>query len=240
MTIGHHGIVLAAGLGQRMRPLTTTTPKPLIEVGGKALIDYAVEALIKAGVQKAVVNAHYLADQIETWAQAVIGLDVIISDERAAVLETGGGIAQALPLLGRDPFFVLNGDGFWIEDGRPALARLRSAWDDADMDCLLLVSPLAQTTGFDGPGDFTLDAAGRLARRATQSAPFAYIGGYLVHPRLFDGAPLGKFSMNQLWDKAISRGRLFGLEHKGHWFHVGTPEAIALAEQGLRRFSHGS
>ncbi len=161
----------------------------------------------------------------------------IVSDERDAILDTGGGIARALPLLGADPFFVLNSDSFWIDRGMPALSRLRAAWNDATMDCLLLLCDPADTTGYDGAGDFVIAGDGRLAR--AKSAPghkaFAYIGGYLVHPRLFADAPVGTFSMNWLWDQAIGRGRLFGLAHTGHWLHVGTPEAIGAAEDWLKR-----
>jgi N-acetyl-alpha-D-muramate 1-phosphate uridylyltransferase len=160
---------------------------------------------------------------------------IIISDERAEILDTGGGVAKALPFLGEEPFFVLNSDSFWVDDGEPALDRLRAAWDDATMDCLLLLSPLERTVGYDGAGDFVLGDDGRLARRAaTSGTPLAYIGGYLVSPRLFAGVPQGSFSMNVLWDKAIAERRLFGLRHLGRWLHVGTPEAIPLAEQALK------
>ncbi len=238
--IGHHAMILAAGMGRRMRPLTDVVPKPLIRVAGKPLIDYALDAARSAHVSDVVVNVHYRAAQIENWCAGVASPTLVISDERDALLETGGGIAKALPLLGRDPFYVLNGDGFWTEFETPALVRLREAWRDDLMDCLLLLSPLSRTTGFDGRGDFTMAEDGRLSRlNAPSPDAVAYIGGYLVHPRLFDGINVENFSMNRLWDKAISRGRLFGLEHSGWWFHVGTPEAIALAETGLRRLTHG-
>jgi MurNAc alpha-1-phosphate uridylyltransferase len=228
-------MVLAAGYGQRMRPLTLTRPKPLVEVAGKSLIDYGFDRLRAAGVDEAVVNVHYLPDQIEAWAQRQAAPRIVISDEKAEILDTGGGVAHALPRLGDAPFFVINSDSFWVDDGTPALDRLRTAWDDAAMDCLLLLSPLERTVGYDGKGDFTCGADGRLARRATsQGTPLAYIGGYLVSPRLFEGAPEGKFSMNLLWDRAIAAGRLFGLEHTGRWLHVGTPDAIPLAEAALR------
>jgi MurNAc alpha-1-phosphate uridylyltransferase len=232
---GERAMVLAAGYGQRMRPLTLTRPKPLVEVAGKPLIGYGFERLRAADVETAVVNVHYLAEQIEDWAGRQHSPRIVISDERAELLDTGGGIARALPLLGDAPFFVLNSDSFWLEDGEPALTRLRKAWDDMRMDCLLLLSPLARTVGYEGAGDFVRDGEGRLARRAAATgAPLAYAGGYLVAPRLFHGAPQGKFSMNLLWDRAISAGRLFGLEHRGRWLHVGEPASIALAEQALR------
>ena len=226
-------MILAAGLGLRMRPLTDLTPKPLLNVAGKRLIDYGIEKLAAAGVKRAVVNKHYLPDQIEAWARGVSVPKVQVSDETDAVLETGGGIRRALPLLGSRPFFVLNSDCFWTEDGTPALQRLSEAWDDAEMDCLLLLCDPAHTTGYGGTGDFIMDNAGRLTRQRHDA--LAYIGGYIVHPRLFAGVPEGKFSMNILWDKAIAEGRLYGLAHQGHWLHVGTPEAINEAEAYLAR-----
>ena len=233
--VGRTAMVLAAGYGQRMRPLTLTRPKPLVEVAGRALIDYGFDRLREARVDTAVVNVHYLAEQIEDWAHRQTTPQIIISDERAEILDTGGGVAQALPILGPDPFFVINSDSFWIERGEPALDRLRAAWDDETMDCLLLLCPLGQTVGYDGTGDFVRGADGRLTRKsASAGEPLAYIGGYLVSPRLFQGAPQGKFSMNLLWDRAIAKGRLFGLSHLGRWLHVGTPEAIPLAEAALK------
>jgi MurNAc alpha-1-phosphate uridylyltransferase len=232
---GSTAMVLAAGYGQRMRPLTLTRPKPLVEVAGKSLIDYGFDRLRAAGVAKAVVNVHYLPEQIEAWAAKQSSPPVTISDERGVILDTGGGVARALPLLGADPFFVINSDSFWVDEGTPALDRLRAAWDDRVMDCLLLLSPLERTVGYDGAGDFVRGGDGRLARRkASAGEPLAYIGGYLVAPRLFAGAPEGAFSMNLLWDRAIAEGRLFGVVHGGRWLHVGTPEAIGLAEAALR------
>ena len=234
MSLGRKAMVLAAGYGQRMRPLTLTRPKPLVEVAGKALIDYGFDRLRSAGVEQAVVNVHYLPEQIEAWAKKQSSPRITISDERGVILDTGGGVAKALPLLGDEPFFVINSDSFWVDDGTPALDRLRAAWDDRSMDCLLLLSPLERTVGYDGKGDFTQAPDGRLARRAaSEGTPLAYIGGYLVSPRLFEGAPQGAFSMNMLWDRAIAEGRLHGIEHTGRWLHVGTPEAIGLAEAAL-------
>lgn len=230
--VGHHAMVLAAGLGLRMRPLTDTMPKSLVKVAGRHLIDYGFDHVRKAGVETVVVNVHYLADQIEDWVDQQASPEILVSDERAEILDTGGGIVKALPLLGNDPFFVLNSDSFWVDGETPSLSRLRQAWDDNTMDCLLLLSPLEMTVGFDGQGDFALDTDGRLTRHRKQGA-FAYIGGYLVHPRLFAKAPAGKFSMNVLWDRAIARGRLFGMAHDGLWIHVGTPEGVRLAEAAL-------
>jgi N-acetyl-alpha-D-muramate 1-phosphate uridylyltransferase len=231
-----HAMVLAAGFGTRMRPLTLTTPKPLIKVAGKSLIDYGFDRLREAKVETAVVNGHYLADQIEDWCSKQHNPKAIFSNERDAILDTGGGIVRALPLLGDAPFFVLNADCFWLDGKVPALQRLKHVWDDAEMDCLLLVCDPKQTTGYEGRGDFVLDEKGRVSRRSQQSdaQAYAYIGGYLVHPRFFRNAPEGAFSTNVLWDRAIAQGRLFGLAHDGHWLHVGTVEAIAEAEAHLR------
>ena len=225
-------MVLAAGLGQRMRPLTDTTPKPLLRVAGKRIIDYSMDALRATGVGRAVINKHHLPEQIEAWAKEITNPHITLSDESDDVLETGGGIARALPLLGQEPFYVLNSDCFWTEAGTPALTRLAESWDDSKMDCLLLLCDPAQTTGYDGKGDFVIDAQGRLTRQ--RSHALAYIGGYIVHPRLFAGMPEGKFSMNVLWDRAIAHGRLFGIAHKGHWLHVGTPDSIGRAEAFLQ------
>lgn len=229
-------MILAAGFGTRMRPLTDTMPKPLIKVRGKSIIDYGIDRLREAGVSKAVVNAHYLPEQIVAWAKTVSHPQIVVSDESDAILDTGGGIARALPLLGDDPLFVLNSDSFWIDRGTPALQRLREAWDDK-MDCLLLLCDPKNTTGYDGDGDFLMAEDGRLVRKSQSSQnKLAYIGGYLVHPRLFETAAVTKFSMNTLWNEAISKGTLYGLAHKGHWLHVGTPHAIAEAESALQKF----
>ncbi|MDP9138392.1 MAG: nucleotidyltransferase family protein [Pseudomonadota bacterium] len=228
-------MVLAAGLGVRMRPLTLNTPKPLIEVAGKALIDHAFDRLREAQVRLAVVNVHYLAEQIEDWAMRQPPPPIVISDERPELLDTGGGIVKALPQLGAEPFFVVNSDSFWIDGTTPALARLEEAWDAQTMDSLLLLCPRASAIGYEGEGDFDADAGGRLTRRPKDgSAPHVYAGCYLVSPRLFHGAPEGKFSMNLLWDRAAAAGRLRGLVHDGRWVHVGSPAAIAHAEHALR------
>ncbi len=226
-------MVLAAGLGARMRPLTATRPKPLIEIHGKPLIEFGFERLRAAGIKKAVVNVHYLPEQIEAWAKRQITPLVEISSERGELLDTGGGVAHALPLLGPDPFFVINSDSFWIEGAEPALQRLRKCWNGKIMDCLLLLCPRERAVGYEGRGDFVLSEDGRARRPTADEDALIYIGAYLVHPRLFTGAPTGKFSMNLLWDRAIAKGRLFGISHAGRWFHVGTPDAIGNAEKAL-------
>ncbi|MEP7173619.1 MAG: nucleotidyltransferase family protein [Aestuariivirga sp.] len=232
--IGSHAMILAAGFGLRMRPLTNDRPKPLIEVAGKPLIDYGFDRLRESGVQKVVVNGHYKAEQILQWSWQQAAPEVLFSDEQTEILDTGGGIAKALPLLGPQPFFVINSDSFWTDGRVPALSRLRAAWDDTTMDCLLLLCHVDRTIGYDGRGDFRLERDGRLTRQQGSGA-LAYIGAYLVHPRLFAGVAVEKFSMNVLWDKAISEGRMHGMAHSGKWFHVGTPDAIGLAEAELAK-----
>jgi len=227
-------MIMAAGFGQRMRPLTDSKPKPLVKVAGKPLIDYGLARLTEAGCDLAVVNVHYLPDQIEAWADQHASPRIVISDERQELLDTGGGIVKALPHLGAAPFFVVNSDSIWIDRGQPALARLRARWDDARMDCLLLLCRPERTIGYDGHGDFLTDAEDRITGRSKKGETgLAYIGAYLVHPRLFAKAGLSKFSMNLLWDKAIAERRLYGIEHQGQWLHVGTPDAIPLAERAL-------
>jgi len=225
------GMVLAAGLGKRMRPLTVTTPKPLIEVNGRALIDYGLDALSRAGVEETVVNVHYLADLVSTHVSRRHHPRVVISDESRALLDTGGGIVKALPRLGLEPFYLLNSDSFWIEGVRANLDWLAGAWRDDAMDALLLVAATVRSIGYDGRGDFRMDPAGRLIRRGEREvAPFVYAGAAILHPRLFADAPDGPFSLNMLLDRAIESGRLFGVRLDGLWLHVGTPESIAEAE----------
>jgi MurNAc alpha-1-phosphate uridylyltransferase len=231
-------MVLAAGLGKRMRPLTATRPKPLVEVRGKALIDHAFDRLRAAGVRRAVVNVHYLADSLEAHLAArVTDIEVVISDERRHLLETGGGAVHALPLIDRDAFFVVNSDNLWIDGPVDALKLLATRWDPAIMDALLLVVPLARANCHTGLGDFHLDAVGRLTRRRTSRvAPFVYTGIQIVSRGLFDDPPAGAFSTNVLWDRAAAAGRLYGAVHQGLWFDVGTPQAIAKTEALL---AHG-
>ena len=227
-------MVLAAGFGQRMRPLTDKMPKPLVKVAGRALLDHVLDRLADAGVARAVVNVHYLAEQIERHVAARARPSITISDERAALLDTGGGVVKALPLLGNAPFFHINSDTIWIDSVQPNLTRLAEAFDPATMDALLLLAPGAGSIGYAGRGDFTMAPDGRLTARAERDiAPFVYAGAAILAPRLFDGAPQGAFSLTKLFAKAIEAGRLHGLRLEGLWMHVGTPEAIAEAEDAI-------
>jgi MurNAc alpha-1-phosphate uridylyltransferase len=224
-------MVLAAGIGKRMRPLTATVPKPLIEVAGRALIDHALDRLERAGVETAVVNVHYLAHMLSAHLARRKRPGIVISDERAGLLDTGGGIAKALPLLGEEPFFLLNSDSFWIEGARANLDWLAAAWNDATMDALIMLAPTVKAVGYHGRGDFRMDPTGKLYRRGEREVvPFAYAGTAILHPRLFAGCPSGAFSLNRLFDKAIEAERLAGMRMDGLWLHVGTPEAITEAE----------
>jgi MurNAc alpha-1-phosphate uridylyltransferase len=225
-------MVLAAGLGKRMRPLTATRPKPLIEVAGQSLLDHLLERLHAAGVEKAVVNVHYLADAVEAHLKKnAHGLDIKISDERGLLLETGGGMVKALPLIDADPFLVVNSDNLWIDGPADTLKLLASHWDGAKMDALLLLVPHARASNHGGRGDFHMDRTGRLRRRQrSHVAPFVYTGIQMVSKRLLEGAPEGPFSANILWDKAIAEGRCFGAVHQGLWFDVGTPQSIKATE----------
>jgi MurNAc alpha-1-phosphate uridylyltransferase len=225
-------LVLAAGLGKRMRPLTATTPKPLIEVASKALLDHLLERLHASGVKKVVVNVHYLADAVEAHlVKNPHGLEVTISDERSLLLETGGGMVKAAPLIHCDPFLVVNSDNLWIDGPADTLKLLASHWDGSKMDALLLLVPHARAENHRGLGDFHMDRNGRLRRRArSRVAPFVYTGVQIVSKRLLDGAPDGPFSTNILWDRAIEQGRCFGAVHQGLWFDVGTPQSIKATE----------
>lgn len=223
-------MVLAAGLGKRMRPLTVSQPKPMVRVAGKPLLDHALDRLTAAGIERAVVNVHYLADAIEAHVKGRSAPQVVISDERDQLLETGGGLVRAEALL-PDPFFCMNSDNLWLDGPYDAFHELSRAWDPKRMDALLLVTGHARTHNFLGTGDFHMDGLGRLARRrAARVAPFVFTGVQLVSKRLLRDAPDGAFSTNLLWDRAIEEGRLFGLAFAGEWFEVGTPQAIAPTE----------
>ena len=228
-------MVMAAGIGKRMRPLTATRPKPLVRVAGKALIDHSLDRIEAAGIGHVVVNVHYLADALEAHLAAQKrSFTIAVSDERTQLLETGGGMMKALPLLTGDPFLIVNSDNIWTDGPQDSIANLARHWDDAKMDALLLVIRQASATGHGGRGDFHMDPAGRLSRRKPgHVAPFVYTGIQLVSRRLLDGAPDGAFSTNILWDRAIAAGRLYGLSHMGQWFDVGTPASIAPTEAAL-------
>ena len=228
-------MIMAAGLGKRMRPLTATRPKPLIEVGGKALLDHVLDKLRIAGVRKVVVNVHYLADSLEAHlASRAAGLEVVISDERDLLLETGGGLVRAEPLIDCDPFLSLNSDNLWVDGPADTLRLLASHWDKERMDALLLLVPLARAANHKGIGDFHMDRSGRVRRRdKAHVAPFVFTGIQMVSKRLLRDPPEGPFSTNILWDRAIAAGRCFGAVHHGLWFDVGNPQAIKQTEAVL-------
>ncbi|WP_312490099.1 nucleotidyltransferase family protein [Sphingomonas sp.] len=231
--VPHTAMVMAAGLGKRMRPLTATRPKPLVSVAGKPLIDHVFDRLIAAGIERAVVNVHYLADQLEAHLRDRFPqVEIIISDEREQLLETGGGLVKARSLLGEDPVLVVNSDNLWIDGPVDAIRLLSSRWDDAAMDALLLMVPLARAHNHKGHGDFHLGPDGRITTRRAPNrvAPFSYTGLQILHPRLIVDAPEGPFSTNMFWDRAIEAGRAFGQVHQGLWFDVGTPRAIPQTE----------
>jgi MurNAc alpha-1-phosphate uridylyltransferase len=239
MTI-RQAMVLAAGLGTRMRPVTNTIPKPLVRIAGKAMIDYALDALATAGVEKAVVNVHHLADQMFDHLAAYRGLTIVVSDERERLMNSGGGLAKGLKLLSREPVFVMNADLFWIGErpGEPTnLERLAEFFNPDSMDLALLCVRIEDTTGHNGKNDFNLGKHGQLERyRDGLPNPVVYAGAIAMNPSLFDDAPDDAFNLNIYFDRAIARGRLHGLVLEGHWLTVGTPEAIGEAEEAIRRF----
>jgi MurNAc alpha-1-phosphate uridylyltransferase len=232
----HTAMVLCAGLGTRMTtPANNTLPKPLVQLQGKALIDHVLDRLAAAGIPRAVVNVHHKADQIEQHLRARRAPRIEISDERAELLDTGGGVKKALPRLGSEAFLVHNADSAWLEGVGSNLARLSAAWDDAAMDCLLLLALASASHGYQGRGDFALESDGRIRRPRVEQemVPFAFTGVSIAHPRLFDGSPEGAFSLNLVWSSAIGAGRAYGVRMDGVWMHVGTPAALAEAEQCL-------
>ena len=239
-----NAMVLAAGLGTRMRPITDSMPKPLVRIAGRPMIDYVFDTLVAAGVERAVVNVHHFADQMEAHLAGFRGLDILVSDEREALMNSGGGLVKGLKRLDRSPAFVMNADLFWIgeEPGtRTNLQHLADAFDPVRMDMVLLCVPLERTTGHNGKKDFSLGADGRLKRYAEgDPAPVVYAGAIALLPELFDDAPQDAFNLNIYFDRAIARGRLYGVEMAGQWLTVGTPEAIGEAEETIRRFGNAS
>ena len=232
IAVPNTAMIMAAGLGKRMRPLTATRPKPLVEVAGATLIDHVLDRLANAGVARVIVNVHYLADALEAHLKRHShGLDIVISDERTQLLETGGGLVKALPLIDCDPFIQVNSDNYWVDGPVDAIRLLADRWDEATMDALLLLIPLARANCHTGRGDFHMDALGRIARRrAGRIAPFVWTGVQLLSKRLIAEPPAAAFSTNVFWNRAIAAGRAFGVVHQGLWFDVGTPPAIARTE----------
>jgi MurNAc alpha-1-phosphate uridylyltransferase len=227
-------MVLAAGLGTRMRPLTEDRPKALVEVAGKALIDHMLDRLSDAGARTAVVNVHYFADRLEEHLGRRANPRIVISDERALLLETGGGLKKARALLGDDPIWAANIDSVWTEGATPGLTALAQAWDPQEMDACLLLAPLDRTLGFDGKGDFFLGEDGRLTHRGDRpGAPYAYIGVQIIKPQAVDDGPEGPFSLFGVWMRMIQQGRLYGVVLDGFWMHVGDPDALKAAEAKL-------
>ena len=235
----HSAMILGAGLGSRMRPLTDHVPKPMVPFNASPLIDHILDRMAKSGIEEVVVNVHYLADALEGHLAARDGRPkVLISDERDELLDTGGGINRALPMLGREAFLIHNSDSLSHEPNRPNLDILFDAWRDDDMDTLLLLAPTGDSLGYDGAGDFELDDKGQISRPEAQSdtnaAPYVFTGLSIAHPRLFNNAPKGAFSLNRLWTKAIDEGRAYGVIHQGLWMHIGTPQALSDAEDATR------
>jgi MurNAc alpha-1-phosphate uridylyltransferase len=232
-----HAMIMGAGLGSRMRPLTDDRPKPLVMVAGKTLIDHSIDRLVAAGVTKIVVNVHYKAAMLREHLARRQDVEIVISDETEMLLDTGGGVVKAMPHFGDAPFFIINSDSIWVERGAPALPAMQAAWDAKRMDGLLLLADLATTIGYEGR-DFVLEPDGRLARAKDRSEPpWGYMGVQIVHPRLFADAPEGAFSTNIVWNRAIAAGRLFGATLDGVWLHVGTPEARDEAQAYLSEVS---
>ena len=227
-------MLMAAGMGQRMRPLTDTIPKPLVPVLGRPLIDHALDRLVEAGVSRAVVNLHYRGDQLRAHLQNRHDIEIVFSDETAQLMDTGGGVFKALPLLGDQPFISQNTDSIWVEGMGSTFARLADAFDPERMDSILLLASTVTSLGYWGRGDFVMDEEGRIARRDEQRvAPFVWTGVQICHPRLFKDCPTGPFSTNVVLNRAIESGRLYGLRHDGIWMHVGCPDGLKAAEDFL-------
>lgn len=236
-----NAMVLAAGLGTRMTPANDTLPKPLVELRGRALIDRVLDRLAEAGIKRAVVNVHHKAEQIQAHLKPRKSPRIVISDERSGKLDTGGGVKRALPRLGPGAFLVHNSDSVWIEGVGSNLARLMGTWDETRMDCLLMLAVASNSHGYQGRGDFALQPDGRVRRRKLEQeiVPFAFTGVSVAHPRLFEGSPEGAFSLNVVWSRAIAAGRAYGMRMDGIWMHVGSPDALAQAEQCLENEIRG-
>ncbi len=229
-------MVMAAGLGTRMRPLTATRPKPMVELNGRPLIDYTLNRLAAHNISPIVVNVHYLPEMLEQHLKNAAIAEVIIADEREELLDTGGGALANLGILGPDRFFILNSDSLWIDEDEDNLAAMTATWDDGKMDCLMLLAPTGTSLGYSGNGDFNIGADARLSRPTPgKKSPYVHTGCCLIHPRIFAQPPAGPFSLNLLWDRALENRRLFGLALKGQWLHIGTPEALTAAEEKLNR-----
>ena len=226
-------MVLAAGLGKRMRPITDTMPKPLVKIAGKTLLDWGLDSLAMAGVETAIVNVHYLPEQIVAHVADRHAPKIVISDESAALLDSAGGIVKALQDLGKDAFYIINADTFWIDSGQPSLERLSLAWDGSKMDILLMLTDLNSATGHCVGTDFLMAPDGALRRSKGDPAGVIYAGAAIMHPRIFKDAPAKPHSLNAYFDTAIAAGRLFGMQMRGHWITVGTPDAIPLAEAAV-------
>ena len=235
MTDIKRAMVLAAGFGVRLRPITNTTPKPLVQVLGRTLIDHTIDRLHEGGVETFIVNTHHLSEQIHAHLKNRKDVEILFSPEDE-ILETGGGIANALDKFGNDPFFVCNGDTLWLNGSLDAVNRMGRHWDASKMDALLMLHSTVDAYGYEGLGDFCVDSLGLLSRRPeSEVSPYLFTGVQILHPRLFKGAPEGPFSLNVLYDKAVEARRLYGIVHDGEWFHVGTLEALGEAENYMRK-----
>ncbi|MFM7083393.1 MAG: nucleotidyltransferase family protein [Hyphomicrobium sp.] len=229
-------MILGAGLGTRMRPLTITVPKPLVLLQNRPLIDHVIDRLSGAGITKVVVNVHYLADKLEEHLKKTKNPRIIISDERQKLLDTGGGIIKALPLIGPNPFIIHNSDTTWIEKKEKWINALINAWDPDRMDALMILAHKSQSIGYEGEGDFFIETSGALRRREKNStAPYVFAGVSIAHPRIFLNNPIDTFSLNVLWDRAMKNDRLHGIKVEGTWMHLGTPSALKAAEEQLKQ-----
>ena len=231
-----NAMILAAGFGKRLRPITNKTPKPMLEVAGRTLLDHSIDHLAASGIEKVVINIHHLGSLIEQHISRRTDVEIVISNESDEILETGGGVAKALPLLGEDPFFVINGDVLWLDGPTPALRRLARTWDQSRMDVLLLLHSTVEAYGYDGSGDFFADPEGTLIRRPEREvSPYLFAGVQILQAKSFTETPVGSFSLNLIYDQAIEEGRLFGSVHDGDWFHIGTAGGLSEAEEYFRQ-----